>query len=346
MRIQHVDGLRGIAIIWVVLYHSYSRWPQKLDFISVTQQIPFFKYGYLGVPLFFMISGFVIFMTLDKSRSLIHFITKRWLRLFPAMLIATILVYSSSSFFHERPAGNPSIIDTVPGLLFISPELIHYLSGIHIYSLEGAFWSLYVEVVFYFFIGIIYFKFGRDYCIPALFLALMLSYISFALSKIGISTPYELTTMLGFVHFSWFIIGCVTYEYIQKNTNKTLYIIFIISVILSILRTLYIDELSVILFLFSSSTILLFLSSFFSQKVKYLISNKFLLAFGFISYPLYLIHENALISILVKLERLYLPEYILIASPIFVITLLYIVSFIIAKYLEPKLRSVIEKARQ
>ncbi|MEG1991034.1 MAG: hypothetical protein RR351_03000, partial [Christensenella sp.] len=62
--------------------------------------------------------------------------------------------------------------------------------------------------------------FGRDYCIPALFLALMLSYISFALSKIGISTPYELTTMLGFVHFSWFIIGCVTYEYIQKNTNK------------------------------------------------------------------------------------------------------------------------------
>jgi peptidoglycan/LPS O-acetylase OafA/YrhL len=60
MRITHLDGLRGIAILWVIAYHAYSRWFDYTNLLSATKNISIFKYGFLGVSLFFMISGFVI----------------------------------------------------------------------------------------------------------------------------------------------------------------------------------------------------------------------------------------------------------------------------------------------
>ena len=91
-RIDYLDAIRGIAVWLVVLYHAYARYehfPYGFEYAS----FPFLKYGYLGVELFFLISGFVILMTLERSRSFINFLYKRWLRLFPAMAIVTLLFY-------------------------------------------------------------------------------------------------------------------------------------------------------------------------------------------------------------------------------------------------------------
>ena len=73
-RIDFLDGLRGVAIILVILYHAYARWPTFVPYETTFGNILFFKYGYLGVQLFFLISGFVILLSLDNCKSFKNFI--------------------------------------------------------------------------------------------------------------------------------------------------------------------------------------------------------------------------------------------------------------------------------
>lgn len=342
MRIGYLDGLRGLAIIWVIMFHAYSRWPEYLNFVSKTQDVSIFQYGFLGVQLFFMISGFVIFMTLDKSKNFFEFIKKRWLRLFPAMLIATILIYITSSFFYERPSGIPHLANIIPGLIFTSPSFIELFTGIHINSLEGAFWSLYVEVIFYIFIGCIYFFLGRKYCIPAIFIAFLSVFLTFALSKFGFSQPYKLVSALGFSYYAWFIVGCVFYEIISKRQNLPIILIAFISIILTSINALIKYNFDYTLILFYLLVLLLFTLSFYLKSIQLLLSNKILVLIGFVSYPLYLIHENMLISSLIKLEKLQLPYPIMLVMPVLISIFLISISYIIAKFLEPKLRKSIQ----
>ena len=77
-RIKYLDGLRGIAILLVILYHAFggNGYNGVIHYGDSFSNILFFKFGYLGVQLFFLISGFVILMTLEKSKSFIHFMYK------------------------------------------------------------------------------------------------------------------------------------------------------------------------------------------------------------------------------------------------------------------------------
>ena len=61
-RLAQLDALRGIAALAVVLFHYTTRYDQL--FGHAQSPALSFPYGYLGVNLFFMISGFVILMTL------------------------------------------------------------------------------------------------------------------------------------------------------------------------------------------------------------------------------------------------------------------------------------------
>ena len=74
IRINYLDGHRGIAILLVIMFHAYSRWSHLIVYDNDLSQFPVFQYGYLGVQLFFMISGFVILMTLEKCNNILSFI--------------------------------------------------------------------------------------------------------------------------------------------------------------------------------------------------------------------------------------------------------------------------------
>ena len=75
-RLQGLDGLRGIAALGVVAYHY-----DENDFY----------YGLLGVELFFVISGFVILMSLEKANSLAEFALHRAARLYPAYWLSVFV---------------------------------------------------------------------------------------------------------------------------------------------------------------------------------------------------------------------------------------------------------------
>jgi peptidoglycan/LPS O-acetylase OafA/YrhL len=78
---RDIDGLRAVAILMVTGYHA---------------GLPFFKGGFVGVDIYFVISGFLITQLLQSEQiqtgkiSLTHFYVKRIRRLLPAMLVVIL----------------------------------------------------------------------------------------------------------------------------------------------------------------------------------------------------------------------------------------------------------------
>jgi len=64
-RLAEVDALRGLAALSVMAFHYTTKYDELFQFSGT---VPFnVPWGYLGVNLFFVISGFVIFMTLERT---------------------------------------------------------------------------------------------------------------------------------------------------------------------------------------------------------------------------------------------------------------------------------------
>lgn len=335
-RIQHLDGMRGLAILLVMSFHAYSRWPERLHYVSRTKDFPLFAFGYVGVPLFFMISGFVIFMTLDKSESYISFLRKRWLRLFPAMFIVSLVVYFTASLFPERPAGTPNLMNLLPGLIFTNPETLSMLSGVEFKSLEGSFWSLYVEAVFYIFFGAVYYFAGRKYCLPALILPMLALSAASAIKMLGYAPLADIISKFGFIHYSWFMIGCLVYERLHKRDKLFHYGLTLFAILINLSYYVKTSGLPVMIPL--AMALILFITSFYSPRLEKILSTPFLTAIGFVSYALYLIHENLMIATLIKLNNAIKNDDIMMLMPVPVAFMIYLIALFITRYAEPALK--------
>lgn len=134
MRLQALDLLRFFAAIAVVLYHYTAR-PDQNSFPQLTQITQF---GYLGVPLFFMISGFVIAASAER-RTPIQFLISRTARLYPAFWIGIFFTATILWLFSSRPVG-------ISQLLINLTMLNDYLG---IANIDGVYWTLQVELKFY-----------------------------------------------------------------------------------------------------------------------------------------------------------------------------------------------------
>src|ERR1700686_2691801 len=94
-----LDVLLGIAALMVLLFHYTERFH---ELYGHAPGMVLFTIGRQGVDLFFIISGFVIFMTIEKTRRGLDFVVSRFSRLFPAYWIAVSL-----TFFIVHVAGLP-----------------------------------------------------------------------------------------------------------------------------------------------------------------------------------------------------------------------------------------------
>jgi peptidoglycan/LPS O-acetylase OafA/YrhL len=100
-RFQEIDVFRGIAALWVMLFHFVLRY-QEPD-LSMAAQLPAIRavsmaigavlpdFGLLPVFWFFMISGFVITWTLERCRTWRDFAVSRASRLYPTYWCAVTL---------------------------------------------------------------------------------------------------------------------------------------------------------------------------------------------------------------------------------------------------------------
>ena len=347
-RLKHLDGLRGIAIIMVVLFHAFSRWKTIEPWPTNEFLDSLLGMAWLGVELFFVISGFVIFLSLEKTAKLSTFIYKRWLRLFPAMFVSSLFILGFSYFTPDRPNGDAPLLDFLPGILFIDPKLISALFGIEISSLDGVFWSLYVEVQFYLIIAFSYFflKDNRGYLILLIFpmylgLKILKSLTGGhpVLNEIILWTKY-----LNFGYYGWFACGICYYHFYAKRGQFYLFASIGFAFISSfqIARTYTDFQLSIAIHAFC--LISLYWFSFHSQWFAKQMSHKFWGFFGFISYPLYLVHQNIVTGLGIEMYKLVpgLPGFI---YPILPLGIVVGISYGISKA-EPFMRKHIERLFQ
>ncbi len=96
-RFVFVDALRGIAALWVVLFHAY----EGKHITQVAARLPrwalvFFESGHFGVPIFFVLSGFVIAHSVSRHTVgmsfIVRFAVRRAVRLDPPYWASIVLV--------------------------------------------------------------------------------------------------------------------------------------------------------------------------------------------------------------------------------------------------------------
>jgi len=334
-RIKFIDGFRGLAILLVVFFHAFTKWTELVPYGNIYSDFVVFHYGWLGVQLFFLISGFVILMTLEKCVSFKEFIVRRWLRLFPAMLIVSVVILLTAGFLPERPRGIPSFTDIIPGLLFIEPTWISRSLHLNQGILEGTFWSLFVEFKYYIIFGLLYFIVGKWKSVVAIFLLFLVALIANTLAGF-VDFPVIIFIKNGFfqfsfLHFGWFVTGSLMYLWFKENNSRILYM----AIFVGLLSVLSLENGS---FLPALLVLSVFIFAVAIKGLRKLFDNKFFVYLGFISYPLYLMHENALIALIIKIHRYadFIPAYLLPVVPILGIILL---SDVIARYAEPLVKS-------
>jgi len=144
-RVEAIDVFRGLAITLVVLFHFTARLPPAALNVSGTPAPPVF-FGWIGVYFFFAISGYCIYLTLERSATLSLFLARRFSRIYPAFAAAAVLL-----FLYGLLAPVPSVPEadfhavpsTVKDLLL---NLVLLGDGRWV---NGSFWSIAVEVKFY-----------------------------------------------------------------------------------------------------------------------------------------------------------------------------------------------------
>ncbi|MGV8940249.1 MAG: acyltransferase family protein [Lysobacter sp.] len=141
-RVNELDLLRFVAAMIVVIFHYAFRGYAADDRSIMPYPLlaPIAKYGFMGVEMFFLISGFVILMSASHG-TLKSFAISRFVRLYPAfwacctLTFVTILLLGGSRYsatFSQYLAN------------------MTMLSGFaHVPSIDGVYWSLFIEIQFY-----------------------------------------------------------------------------------------------------------------------------------------------------------------------------------------------------
>jgi peptidoglycan/LPS O-acetylase OafA/YrhL len=147
MRIKELDGLRGIAVLAVISEHYLAWWPAVGS-----------RYGWLGVDLFFVLSGFLITSILlelrEKDRYFGVFYARRALRIFPPYFLG-LAVYTAYSIEQGKPGTlglwlryifyYSSLFVGQPREIVVMPPPIPFVVDLGL----AVLWSLSVEEIYY-----------------------------------------------------------------------------------------------------------------------------------------------------------------------------------------------------
>ena len=141
-RVETLDLLRLFAALSVVLYHYAFRGAAAdgMTHLSIAALAPVAKYGYLGVQLFFVISGFVIAYSAE-GRSLPEFVIARTSRIYPGFLVCMTLTCLGILAF-GAPRFATSVGQWLANLVIVAPALKQPF-------MDCVYWSIVYELVFY-----------------------------------------------------------------------------------------------------------------------------------------------------------------------------------------------------
>lgn len=339
-KLLHIESLRALSLILVLLYHYYPK---------------VFPYGFLGVDIFFCISGFVISLAVNRTRSnfkdCLTFFAKRVNRLLPTLNIVYIFSLIFGVFFLTKG----EYLDLAKAI----KEAIKFSLNYHFYSVFDYFdvsaikkpilhfWSLSVEWQFYLTIPPLLIIFWRLFSKKITF---FITLFTFFLSLCYGIYIYEIDKPLAFYSFAsrlWeFLFGSLIYQILRfeifsqiKNhkyffngrltkvfLNQYTAIIIIIFGLLNYSNNHHYQLLFIIMIGTSIFLSDLRQSTFFSRF-------NLLIYIGSISYPVYVFHY-LILSLVIVIDGFYFINYAIYSS----IALSFILSILIFHFIENPIR--------
>lgn len=276
-RLQALDALRGIAALAVVLFH-YIPYYDKLyghDFIPWSM----FDFGRYGVHLFFILSGFVIFMTLERTATAGWFALARAFRLLPALWVGIIVTFVSVHLLgpEDRAVSFPEAL--------LNITLLHeYLEIPHV---DGAYWSLVVEATFYVWIALLFYGLGKGRALSVVFWVwTLISYLAVIYwGAMPDGLDFVVKDLLFTRYAPLFISGMLIYRWHRHGTPAMADRLLLT---LSIGHCLVAYKMPFSLFVLGCYGVFTLAVAGYLHKL----ANRPLLWLGRVSYALYLVHQN------------------------------------------------------
>ncbi len=343
-RVNEIDLLRFLAALSVVFYHYTFRGPAGgFSVLSYPLLAPATQYGYLGVELFFMISGFVVLMTAAASARLRDFCISRVVRLYPAFWACCTITYAATVAFADPPSATFDQylfnMTMVSGLFRIPP-------------IDGAYWSLLVEIRFYALVAAVlaigrihqaqrYLVFWLLACIGLEFLAML------PISGIPAQALHYMRYFLITNYATYFIAGASCFLIWQKGASLTrlavlagcwgLAIFQSEAIVRKVIEenqgtTLNTTVVNGILTVFFLMILLIAL-----RRTGSIATYRWPLA-GAISYPLYLLHQNIGYMIFNRLAPALGADVLLVGMIIVVIGAAFLVHVVVERRFAPRLK--------
>ena len=140
-RLYEIDLLRIVAALAVVFFHyTFSGYRQGLTAVGFSRLSEVTRYGYLGVDLFFTISGFVVLLSAWNRRPY-QFVISRVVRLYPAYLVAVTLT-AVASVTLSRGLFPVSVRQYLVNLTMLNQP-------VGVPGIDVVYWTLWAELRFY-----------------------------------------------------------------------------------------------------------------------------------------------------------------------------------------------------
>lgn len=151
-RLLWLDALRGVAIALVILFHLTAHYGVKYPHQPSLGAPPLvLNWGWVGVYLFFLISGYIIYLTIQTKPGVGHFLLARLTRLLPPfwVSIAALLLIELA---HQQVFG----VSHHRSWYTIFANASMFPDELRAAELQGAYWSLFVELKFYFLFALLW----------------------------------------------------------------------------------------------------------------------------------------------------------------------------------------------
>lgn len=219
LRVNNFDLLRLVFATMVVIYH--------MGILSQAGELAFMRdwvSGSFGLQGFFVVSGFLVSMSYERSRSLQSYALKRARRIAPAyitvvlgaaILFVALSVLDWASYFTD-PRWRSYVFWNLLLANFVSPDLPGVFQDNAKQAVNGSLWTIKIEVAFYCMLPVVAWlsrRLGVWRVLVALFVAALAWRIGFEIvgqatgssfwSKLAIQAPGQ---------FSYFIVGAIAYE--------------------------------------------------------------------------------------------------------------------------------------
>jgi peptidoglycan/LPS O-acetylase OafA/YrhL/cbb3-type cytochrome oxidase subunit 3 len=319
---KFLDGLRGFAMLYVILDHSFIYYRSK---IGATGNLYFISNGTYGVDIFFVLSGFLISYVLDRDISLVQFYFRRIFRIYPIYICAIIFDWLSNTYSTCNKDFYFNLLGINNFTSKVNVELVLEDRGIiinHLSCLPQS-WSIGVELQMYIITPIIIYLMKRNGNVIAITIILIAFLTRFCLlfSNIGPSNNYE--EYFNYVYYNTFtrmdayICGLLAYNITHSTENRKEILIKYSKIIIYILEFIAMIIIFTILIMpydvyyntFSGNTFLITIFSRFPFilclmlliifKIKYntgllckIMSYSIWTPFAKLSYSMYLVHHN------------------------------------------------------